>query len=200
MPAALCGWVRLKSPTNVLRSLSRRPCGPDDRLRPPPTVRSKIEMLRLATELDISAPVTVVVQSAGDVAFALERTLLPATIKADQSFGGLGVRLVWTPDEATTGLAASAKPSSLTAASRDHLREGWLSPYQLRKRFQAPRVSVQAGIAGRPANRAVICENGKVIAGVTVRVLKTMEEHGLATVHACDRHGSCPCATVWLVF
>jgi len=139
-------------------------------------------MLRLATELDISVPVTVVVQSAGDVAFALERTLLPAMIKADQSFGGLGVRLVRTPDEATTGLAAPTKPSSLTAASRDHLREGWLLPYQLRKRFQAPRVSVQACIAGRPANRAVICENGKIIAGVTVRVLETMEEHGLATV------------------
>ena len=147
-----------------------------------PTMRSKIELLRLATELDISVPVTIVVPSAGDVASALKQTLLPAMIKADQSFGGLGVRKVRTPDEATTGLTAFTKPSSLTAALKDCVREGRLLPYQLRRRFHAPRVSVQACIAGRPANRAVVCENGKVIAGVTVKVLETMEENGPATV------------------
>ena len=91
-------------------------------------------------------PVTIVVPSAGDAASALEQTLLPATIRADQSFGGFGVRLGTD--------AGLTKPSSLTAALTDRLREGWLFPTQLRNRFQAPRVSVQACIAGRPANRA----------------------------------------------
>ena len=147
-----------------------------------PVMRSKIDLLRLAAELNISVPVTVVVPSAGDVVSALEQTLLPAMIKADQSFGGLGVRMVQTLDEATTGLAAFTKPSSLTAVLKNCLREGRLLPYRLRQRFDAPRVSVQACIAGRPANRAVMCANGKVIAGVTVRVLETMEQNGPATV------------------
>ena len=147
-----------------------------------PTMRSKIELLRLATGLGLSVPVTIVVPSAEDMPHALKQTLLPAMIKADQSFGGLGVRLIRTPDEAITGLAAFTKPSSLTAALKGCLREGRLLPYQLRRRFHVPRVSMQACIAGRPANRAVVCENGKVIAGVTVKVLKTMEDYGPATV------------------
>ena len=52
-----------------------------------------------------------------------------------------------------------------------------------RRRLPAPpKLSIQQYISGRPANRAVVCWNGRVLAGISVEAVETSSEFGPTTL------------------
>jgi predicted ATP-grasp superfamily ATP-dependent carboligase len=50
------------------------------------------------------------------------------------------------------------------------------------KSFSPRTICVQQFIEGRPANRALVCANGKVLAGISVEVIQSQSEFGAASV------------------
>ena len=107
---------------------------------------------------------------------------LPLVLKSDYSFGGQGVALAkqW-PEVEAAWVALKRRPGfgesfvrALLERDTDRLRD-WRRP-------PVESLMVQAAIDGQPANRAVACWEGEVLAGVSVEALRTQHATGPATV------------------
>ena len=107
---------------------------------------------------------------------------LPLVLKSDYSFGGQGVVLArqW-PEVEAAWATLKRRPSfgesvarALLERDSDRLRD-WRRP-------PVDSLTVQEAIDGHPANRAVACWEGEVLAGVSVEALCTQHATGPATV------------------
>ena len=145
-------------------------------------VGSRYELLNVARELDIPVPEMAPVASTGDIQSWCAREPLPCVLKADRSWGGCGVRIADTAASAETSfLQLFRKPTFLRAVKRLTINR---DPFYLRpwwRQFQAP-VLVQRHISGKPANCAVVCWEGNVLAGICVEVVASPSETDPATV------------------
>lgn len=149
---------------------------------------SRSRLLVLAAELGISVPLTFRIASAEDAAAALAATGGQVIVKTDSSYGGLGVRRASSVAEVTDFLAHASRPNSRVRAFKDTLREGNTLAFVERREFRPPAVTAQQLIVGYPANRAVLCDRGRVLAGVTVGVREAMPNNGPASVVETIRH------------
>src|SRR5208337_3818346 len=92
-------------------------------------------------------------------------------LKGDGTFGGRGVRIANTHDEAArcyseiNGLFAASRAIKRAVINRDPF---WLRPWW---RDQRPAVIVQSHVDGKPANCGVFSWKGKVLAGFAVEVI-----------------------------
>lgn len=143
---------------------------------------ARAPLLALAAQLGVRVPKTNVVQSSGELSAWLVRRGFPAVIKIDNSSGGQGVSVVRNHEEALYAYQQRLMHNSVLSTSRRLLLErdssavlNWLSPTR-------PIVNVQDFIAGTPANRAVACWRGEVLAGISVEALRTQHTTGPATV------------------
>ncbi len=106
----------------------------------------------------------------------------PAVLKTDGSWGGLGVAVVADVEQAQRALVnMAARPSLANALVRlllDRDASSLLSALRQGRRG----VTLQEFIVGTPANRAVACWRGRVLAGISVMALHTQHATGPATV------------------
>jgi hypothetical protein len=145
------------------------------------TALSKSEVLSLAKSLGIACPRTTIltdkfglVREEGGVAF-------PTIIKTDDASGGLGTRLANNRLELRAGIVELSLPYNWPLSlKRLSGRSVWRAFFYWWARWPR-KISMQQYVAGRPCNRAVVCWNGKVLAGITVDVLATSYEFGPAT-------------------
>ncbi len=149
-------------------------------------VERKAELLRLAAALGVRCPKTISVAHEG-CDEVLERVRYPILVKADGSWGGKLVRIVEDPEQAKTAIRVFRLPSGWPTALREFIgRWTWLSAAPSRARDGAG-VCLQEFVSGWPANRAVLCWHGRVLAGISVRVHKTVYTFGPAsTVEIVD--------------
>ena len=113
------------------------------------------------------------------------RTLaFPLVLKRDRTFGGRGVIICRNQDEAIRGYGQLASSPTLRDSLRELVRKGDLSALKDYLVPSPPVIVAQAYIEGRPANRAIGCWAGEVVAGLTVVALKTDRDDiaGPATV------------------
>lgn len=143
---------------------------------------ARAPLLALAGQIGVRAPKTNVVQGPGELSAWLVRRGFPAVIKIDNSSGGQGVSIVRNHEEALYAYQKRLMHNSVLSTSRRLLLErdssallNWLQPTR-------PIVNVQDFIAGTPANRAVACWRGEVLAGISVQALRTQHATGPATV------------------
>lgn len=143
---------------------------------------ARAPLLALAGQIGVRSPKTSVIHSPGELSAWLVRRGFPAVIKIDNSWGGQGVSIVRTHEEALRAYALRATQHSLARTARRLLLErdssafsSWLNPGR-------PAVNVQDFIPGVPANRAVACWNGEVLAGISVEAIRTLHPTGPATV------------------
>lgn len=143
---------------------------------------ARAPLLALAGQIGVRVPKTDVVHSAGELSAWLVRRGFPAVIKIDKSCGGQGVSIVRNHEEALHAYRNRTLHNSVLNTSRRLLLErdsstilNWLHPAR-------PVVNVQDFIAGTPANRAVACWRGEVLAGISVEALRTQHATGPATV------------------
>jgi hypothetical protein len=107
---------------------------------------------------------------------------LPCVIKADGSWGGQGVRIARDEVEAERGLAELTRRAGLAELfkkvafnrDRDWVLSEWRQP--------PPAVIAQSYIEGRPANCAVVCWKGRVLAGIAVEVITAAGARGPSIV------------------
>src|SRR5712671_407692 len=176
----LCRQFRAPGgPQDGVVSLIERSLGPSASY---PILSARYPLLELAKANGIQVPSFCLLQTPEDLSRWQGKHPLPWVLKADGTWGGGGVRVVETPQEAETMLQILKAPCRLNRAvkrllvNRDsfYLRDWW--------RGSSPAVIAQAFVPGRPANCAVACWEGKVLAQISVEVLAASRPTGPANV------------------
>ncbi|MBZ5634684.1 MAG: ATP-grasp domain-containing protein [Acidobacteriia bacterium] len=147
-----------------------------------PIVSSRYEFLKIAREMGLRVPETYAINALGDLEHLKGGPGFPWVMKIDGTSGGLGVEIVQTPVAAerffwdARKLYRTARIVKRLIVNRDPflLRPWW--------RRSKPAVIAQAYIQGRPANCAVVCWEGRVLAGVGVDVVSATGSTGPASV------------------
>lgn len=138
-------------------------------------------LMRLAQHAGIRVPETRQIASAAVLEAWCAQHRFPAVLKVDRSWGGLGVTVVRDRAQARAAFRQAAHPSLVRGLSHLVLRRD--PSHLLRWLGRArPGVTMQAFVEGRPANRAVACWRGEVLAGISVVALQTRTPNGPATV------------------
>jgi glutathione synthase/RimK-type ligase-like ATP-grasp enzyme len=141
---------------------------------------AKSRFVALADSLGLLVPQTRPLPDAAALAQALDTLPCPLVLKLDDTFGGRGVRIVRSADEAAAAFRALRDETGWRSAAKRSLRGLDLHPIWALRHSRS--ITVQAYVEGRPANRAVLCRNGKVLAGLSVEALETSTATGPATV------------------
>lgn len=146
------------------------------------TISSRFDILTLAREEGILVPDTKRIDSWNDLTLYGEKNGFPLVLKADGTWGGRGVRIAENQLQAREAwVKLSSGPSVVKAATRLLLERDrfWLRSWLKQIRFP---ITAQSYIVGRPANCAVVCWEGEVLAGIAVEVISTQELTGPAVV------------------
>jgi hypothetical protein len=146
--------------------------------------RKKSELVHTAASLGIAVPETTVVRNPDEFEAALATMPFPLVLKVDgaASWAGTGVRVVANVAEARRAYGELRAIGGWWRAAKPALQTLSLQPFAHRRDDGAPVVSVQRFVRGVPANRAVVCWQGKVLAGLSVEALQTSGATGFATV------------------
>lgn len=142
--------------------------------------RNKSRVLALAEELRIPVPDSTVITDLDLLERLLDRPAarFPVVLKSDAMWGGLGVQIVNSADEARAAFARMGAGTSWGGVIKDVVRELTLRPVTDKLRAGRPTVSLQEFVRGRPVNHAAVCWRGEVLGGVTVEVLAHQRNHG----------------------
>ena len=134
-----------------------------------------------------ASPKTEVVSSPRDLVGVLRGLGYPAVLKADETWGGSGVKIVASEAEAIRAFQELTRPPDwLRVTKRTAVKRNLES---VRKRLSpSSRVVVQQFIEGVAANRAALCWNGEVLAGVSAIAVHTMSPTGAATIVRLTEH------------
>ncbi|WP_043838555.1 hypothetical protein [Muricoccus aerilatus] len=143
---------------------------------------SKGAQMVLAAEMGLPIPPTLHLRERAALDAALKAGPLPRVLKVDGNWGGEGVAVL--PDTAAAGPAWArlTAPPSLLAAVKRSLRERSPRAMVARREWRSSTPHLQEFAAGVPANRAVVCERGRVLAGISVTALETAGASGPASV------------------
>jgi hypothetical protein len=147
-----------------------------------PIVASRYDLLTLAREEGVLTPDTTRIHSQEDLDKWSARQLYPWVLKADGTWGGGGVRVIRSMEDAQRSLYQLEKMSRFTRSikrlvvNRDAfwLREWWVGAQR--------SIVAQSYIYGRPANCAAFCWMGKVLAIIAVEVVRADGATGPASI------------------
>jgi len=164
-----------------------------------PSFYSRSEIAAAANAVGVLSPATKNLQSYSDLADQIAELGLPAVLKIDGSFGGMGVEIVYTRAEAERAFARLGSYNSLTRAIKRLIVDRDANVVMPGVRRTRPQISIQRFLSGERANSAVACWNGTVLAQVCVEVTASREVTGPASVDAewvwawpKDSHSLCP--------
>ena len=136
-----------------------------------PIVSSRGRLLEVARAEGLRVPPTQVLKCGRDLSDWNQKQLFPWILKSDGTWGGRGVRLAHTLEEAQQHFAEMHRPCGFKRAvkrlvvNRDTF---YVDEWQ---RGHVPSIIVQAFVPGCPANCAVVCWEGKILAGISVEVV-----------------------------
>ncbi len=141
----------------------------------------KSRLVSLAKAQGLLVPDTLIVRGIDEVRRFAEKSKFPLVLKRDESFGGRAVRIVDGVEEAVRAFVELRSSGGRFAALKQAAKK--LDVADLDRLWQRPpAIAMQRYIAGSPANRAVACSKGEVLAGLSVEVLQTAVPVGPATV------------------
>ena len=166
-------------PAQALQTLITRSLGTPAACR---LATSRAHLMALAAAEGIRIPRTRLVDSRAELAQWLQQNPLPAVLKIDNSWGGQGVSIIRTETDTRRAFESmAARPSWRKALARTLLER---DPSFALEAFKDTRrnLTLQDYIVGSPANRAVACWQGRVLAGISVLALETRDPTGPATV------------------
>jgi hypothetical protein len=147
-----------------------------------PIVSARYELLKIAREEGVRVPEMSRICGIQDLEEWRINHSFPWVLKSDGTFGGRGVRIAYTSAHATRFFSEISKPfGSMRVFKRLIVNRDpfWLRPWWNNER---PAVTAQTYIQGRPANCAVVCWKGEMLAGIGVEVVSSEGATGPATV------------------
>ena len=140
------------------------------------------DLIAVARALGVRAPATAVARSRQEVRDWLVEYRSPVVLKTDGSYGGGGVQVVDSLDEADRAWRALSAPPSLGRAIKRAIVNRDMTETILCIRRRRPVVNMQTFVPGQDANCTVACWKGNVLASITVSVLETVSPRGPASV------------------
>jgi hypothetical protein len=162
-----------------LRRVIERSLGQPDGF---PILESRDYLLRVAADLGIRVPRSFAVDSAMQAAQRFADFSQGAVLKLDGTYGGEGVSIVSSGQEAAAAFRrAQSATSALTAAKRAVVNRDPYAFWTWRRRARA-RLTMQEYIVGTPANIMVACWQGEVLAQVSVEALSCQGATGAANI------------------
>jgi hypothetical protein len=171
--------LRKSNPQALIPSLIERSLGAPQSFQIAP---ERTAVLELAKNEGLRVPNTRVVRSNDDLKKWESEVGFPAVLKANDTSGGAGVRIVHTLDEAVRAFSFLEAPPMLAKALKRVLFDknmALLWPAMLRKRHV---VNVQAFVEGRDATSAVACWKGQALASLHFEVVNKQDAGGPSTV------------------
>jgi biotin carboxylase len=145
-------------------------------------VSSRMNLIEAAQAEGIPVPKTMSIESRAALAERAAGIEAPWVLKADGTWGGRGVTVVHDPGAAKRFIQQFDRHASVANVLKRILlnrdRDWALFDWKHSKR----PIIAQSLIDGRPANCAVVCWQGKVLAGVAVEVIKAFGATGPATI------------------
>jgi hypothetical protein len=147
-----------------------------------PIVGSRFDLIQCAREEGIRTPDTRLVTRPEDLIHGHQGIALPWVLKTDGSWGGHGVRIVHNREQAQRFFAVFAQSLGMARFVKRLIVDRdpyWFGTWW---RQTKPTVIAQSYVAGRPANCAVVCSKGKVLASLAVEVIAAQGVTGSATV------------------
>lgn len=165
--------------SNALRALLARSLGTPAACT---LATARGEFMALAADEGVRIPQTCIARTEEELADWLAQHRLPCVIKIDSTWGGQGVAIVRSHEEARRAFVLMASSPSLGSALARLLLDRDLSPLLNVLKRAKRTVTLQEFIVGTPANRAVACWQGQVLAGNSVEAIQTQHATGPATV------------------
>ena len=146
------------------------------------TVTARYQLLRIAREEGLRVPDTEVIAGPEHIKAWHALRGFPCVLKTDGSWGGHGVKIVHSAPQAEQVVRQLGEPLSAVRTLKRLIVDR--DPFWLPTWWKAARSTVvaQSYIPGRPANCAVVCWQGKVLAGIAAEVISTQGATGSATV------------------
>jgi hypothetical protein len=145
-------------------------------------VSSRYELLDIARQEGVRVPRTCRVTTVGELEAWQSSEPLPWILKADGTWGGVGVKVIRSREGIERTFRQLNKISGLSRAIKRLLVNRdpfWFRPWWNRTR--RPMVA-QSYIQGRPANCSVVCWNGSVLGVICVEVVHSDGLTGPANV------------------
>lgn len=147
-----------------------------------PVAAAKSAQMALAARLGLPMPPTWPVPTLAALQAAIAAGGLPRVLKTDGSWGGAGVQVLRDAADAAPAFARATAAPSLMQSLKLAAWEGSLNPVFARRDWRPGVPDLQDFVQGHPANRAVIAERGRVLAGLSVEVLHAASPTAPATV------------------
>jgi hypothetical protein len=146
------------------------------------TVMSRSALLEAARDEGLRTPDTFAVGGMEDLTALRSRLPFPWVLKADGTWGGSGVRIARDEDQAKqhflqmTQMFRASRMVKRLLVNRDAfvVRSWW--------NHARPNIVAQSYVPGRPANCAVVCWRGEVLAGIAAEVVSAAEATGTAAI------------------
>ena len=147
-----------------------------------PLVFARARFMELARVQGVRSPKTEVIASSGDLKRWADDTGFPIVLKADETSGGDGVKIVHTLEEAERAFQRLARSPLLARALKRTLldRDSTLLAKSILRR--RPIVNAQVYVAGSEGTSAIACWRGTVLAALHFQVIKKAQSTGHATV------------------
>ena len=145
-------------------------------------LRQRGAFIAMAQELGLRAPDMHVVENAADIGVAVATLGLPLVMKSDGSWGGMGVIVAHTQEEAETARRKLRHRAGLASAIQSLLLQR--DPYRLLPSLNKtpPQIYAQRFVRGRPANVAAVSWHGECLASIQMEALLTRNALGASTV------------------
>lgn len=144
-----------------------------------PVLRSRSKFMEIARDCGVRVPETQALESAADVRTWFQATPGAAVVKVDGTWGGSGVQVVHSEEQALLALEKFNTPERPGSSWKR-----WLINRDPLAFWEGPsrHISIQRFIPGRPANCMIAAWRGRLLGIVSVQVLCTQGRTGASTI------------------
>jgi predicted ATP-grasp superfamily ATP-dependent carboligase len=145
-----------------------------------PAIQQRGEVMRIAQSLGIRVPLTQALYSAEELKdWKFDK---PSVLKLDGTWGGEGVTIVRSLEEATQTFHSAPKKMKAWMAWKRFLINRHFFAFWAWQRRKISEMTIQEFIPGHPATTMFACWRGEVLASSTVEVLVSQALTGAASV------------------
>lgn len=147
------------------------------------SLMSRGQFMAECRDLGIAVPETIPLKRESELDAALEALGLPAVLKADGSWGGDGVVIARTREEAHAAWRKLSQPvSALRSLARAVIRSDPHHIHAMMAKPIRPAISVQKFVSGNPTTTAFACWQGEVAGTIHTDVVASDGATGPASV------------------
>jgi predicted ATP-grasp superfamily ATP-dependent carboligase len=147
-----------------------------------PVLRSRAGLMQRAEQLGIRVPPTRPLGSREDILAWFDGRTGPSVVKLDGSWGGTGVRVVASAQEALAAWQQFTRPRSRVVLWKRHFLDHDPLAFGAGYEPQPRAMSIQEFIPGRPANTMVAAWKGRLLGIVSVEVLCAQDPTAPSTI------------------